>query len=313
MPETRDDIEAAAISWEIRLRDARAEEWEEFVGWLESDPAHLEIYEEVALAEFPVASLSDSRTDEVQSRSFGAAIQPKRRMVLGWAVAASLVATLGYVTLDSTDNLLRLETAAGARRSHTLADGSRIDLNGATVLVLDRTRPRFAKVEKGEALFTVVHDPERPFGVEAGGTYIKDVGTVFNVAFSGGELEVAVAEGEVILNPNREAVNLSAGMVIRTEGARAVVSRTEVESIGGWRAGRLSYDAASFSKIAQDLSRNLGIPVKLDPQLAKRRFSGVIVLDPDRTLVLRRVAGLLEVDARRTGDGGWNLTVAGAS
>jgi transmembrane sensor len=224
-----------------------------------------------------------------------------------------LVATLGYVTLDSTDNLLRLETAAGARRSHTLADGSRIDLNGATVLVLDRTRPRFAKVEKGEALFTVVHDPERPFGVEAGGTYIKDVGTVFNVAFSGGELEVAVAEGEVILNPNREAVNLSAGMVIRTEGARAVVSRTEVESIGGWRAGRLSYDAASFSKIAQDLSRNLGIPVKLDPQLAKRRFSGVIVLDPDRTLVLRRVAGLLEVDARRTGDGGWNLTVAGAS
>jgi transmembrane sensor len=140
-----------------------------------------------------------------------------------------------------------------------------------------------------------------------------DVGTVFNVVLTGGDLEVAVAEGQVVFNPDREAVSLSAGMAIRTEGARASVSRREAEAVGAWRSGRLSYDGASFVTIADDLSRNIGIPVRVDPAVAKRRFSGVILLDRDRNLLLRRVAALLEVDARRSGDDGWILTAVDAT
>jgi transmembrane sensor len=307
-------MEAAAIGWVIRLREARAEDWEAFVNWLESDPRHPEVYEEVALADralerIPTPPLSDS-----QAEGDGAIIRrPSRRMILGFGIAASLVGVLGYVTLGAGESLVTVKTAPGERRSFALADGSRIELNGETIIVLDRKRPRMARLERGEALFTVVHDPGRPFGVEAGGTYIKDVGTVFNVVLTGEDVEVAVAEGEVIFNPHREKVSLSAGMAIRTEGSRASVSRREAEAVGAWRSGRLSYDGASFSRIAEDLSRNIGVPVRVHPGVAQRRFSGVILLDRDRDLLLRRVAALLEVDARGTRDEGWTLTAASAT
>ena len=310
MPETRNEMEVAAIGWVIRLRAARAEDWEAFVGWLEADPAHAEIYDEVALADEALGRLPSNRAAAVPAaREPAPSRHAGRRVFLGWGIAAALVGTVGYVSLRSGEDLLTITTPPGERRSLDLVDGSRIDLNGATTVVLDRNRPRQARLEKGEALFTIVHDPARPFGVEAGGTYIKDVGTVFNVVHAGGDVEVAVAEGQVIFNPGREAVSLSPGMTIRTQGRRASVTRGEAEAVGAWRSGRLSYAGASLSRIADDLSRNIGVPVRVDPALSGRRFSGVIVLDADRALLFRRVAALLEVEARKSGDG-WILTSA---
>lgn len=308
MPKSWDDMEAAAIGWVIRLRDARAGDWEAFAAWLESDPKHANIYEEVALVDAALdGAPSDPLRGSMQQRDGTRARWPSRRMIMGWGFAASILAPLGYLSLSTHDNLVTIKTAAGARRSLTLTDGSRIDLNGATILALDRKRPRWARLESGEALFTVVHDAARPFGVEAVGTYIKDLGTVFNVVVNEAELEVSVAEGLVIFNPHREAVRLSAGMAIRTEGSRASIIRRSAESVGAWRSGHLSYHGARFSRVAEDLSRNMGITVRVDPAVANRRFSGVIVLDTDQEVVFRRVAGLLDVDARRTAGGGWNL------
>ena len=314
MPETRKDMDDEAIGWVIRLRSARTEDWEAFVEWLEADPRHKEIYDEVALADDALNGLSPSPSSEASSPSEIASFRkPARRTILGWGIAASLVFALGYASLGGSGDFVTVKTGAGERRTLNLADGSRVDLNGETILVLDRDRPRTISLEKGEALFTVVHDPERPFGVQAGESYIQDVGTVFNVVLSGGELEVAVGEGEVIFNPDGEKVSLSAGMAIRTEGARASVSRREAEAVGAWRSGRLSYDGASFATIADDLSRNIGVPVRVDPGIARRRFSGVIQLESDRDLLLRRVAALLEVDARRTDGNGWTLTAVDAA
>ena len=40
MTDRRDDIEAEAIGWVIRLRDSGADDWSAFTDWLEADPAH---------------------------------------------------------------------------------------------------------------------------------------------------------------------------------------------------------------------------------------------------------------------------------
>ncbi|QHL90470.1 hypothetical protein GVO57_06010 [Sphingomonas changnyeongensis] len=77
----------------------------------------------------------------------------------------------------------------------TLADGSRVDLNGGTRIALDRGNPRFARLERGEALFTIVHDEARPFEVHAGDAVLRDLGTVFDVVREPDRLRVAVAEG----------------------------------------------------------------------------------------------------------------------
>ena len=39
------EIEEQAVAWVIRLRDAGAEDWEEFTDWLEADPANAAAYE----------------------------------------------------------------------------------------------------------------------------------------------------------------------------------------------------------------------------------------------------------------------------
>ena len=308
MAETRSEIDAAAIAWVIRLREARAEDWEEFAAWLEADPARAEAYEEIAMADRAMGDLPRARPKPIlplPERS--PAARPARRAFLGWGIAAALAGTIGYVALRPGADLTTIATGPGERRSVVLADGSRIDVNGSTTLILDEDKPRFARLAGGEALFTIVHDGSRPFTVEAGDARIKDVGTLFNVIYSAEGLEVAVGEGEVLFNPAREAVSLSPGMMLREEGGRVVVARVEARSVGAWRQAQLSYGSATLPRIAADLSRNLGVAVRVDPRLSGRTFSGVIMVDGDQERLFRRVSALLDVKAERSGDG-WLLT-----
>lgn len=321
MPERHDRIFDEAIDWVVRLRDAGPEGWEAFTAWLEADPAHGAAYEEAALADqdwgelAPPARRIAPAHDLPVRPVFGAPAQapapPRhgltRRRWLGGAVAASLIGLVGYATLAPDRSVYAVETQAGERRSVALADGSRIDLNGSTRLRLDRDAPRFARLEQGEALFTVVHDDRRPFEVEVAGTTLRDMGTVFNVVSDRGTLEVGVAEGAVLYDPGGEAVNLTPGMTLRRDaGGRAQLSRREPEAISGWRDGRLVYASATVGQVAADLSRNLGVPVATTASVERRPFTGVIILDPQPQSTIDRAAGLLGVEADRS-DEGWIL------
>jgi transmembrane sensor len=203
-----------------------------------------------------------------------------------------------------------VETAAAERRTVALADGSSITLNGGTKLVLDEDRPRFARLERGEALFQVVHDSSKPFEVETPGGLLRDMGTVFNVVHNNQGLEVAVSEGAVVYNPEREAKNLTPGMALRkSPGAPLWIGRMDGAAIGSWREGRLVYSAAPISKIAADLSRNLGVTVAAANDVGSRSFSGVILLEGAPPEVLERTAALLGLRLSRTSST-WTLATA---
>ncbi|HYD12913.1 MAG TPA: FecR domain-containing protein [Allosphingosinicella sp.] len=306
-------IEEEAIAWVVRLRDAGAEDWDAFTLWLEADPAHLTAYDEVALADLAAEELAPAPRPVQPAWTPAAApvYRPDRRRFLGWSAAAAAVAGMvAWSTLPAGAALYAVETGPGQHRRIDLADGSRIDLNGATRIQLDRNNARFASLERGEALFTVVHDETRPFEVEAGGARMRDLGTTFNVVAERGAVEVGVSEGRVLFDPGGAAVNLSPGMNLRRAAAEArpVVSRTEPDAVGSWRAGRLSYRSATVGQIAGDLTRNLGVSVRASPSVAQQSFTGVIMLDPDKGAAVRRAASLLGVSAGRSGDG-WILTV----
>jgi transmembrane sensor len=227
-------------------------------------------------------------------------------------VAAALVGAIGFAALQPGEDLYAVATGAGEQRMVALADGSRIHLNGSTRLVLDRDNARFARLDEGEALFSVVHDDSRPFQVETGDALLRDMGTVFNVVHDeDGTIRVEVAEGAVRYEEGRERVDLGPGMTIRKEpGRRAVAGSRSAEAITGWREGRLTYSNATVAQVAADLSRSMGVDVTADARVAARPFSGVIRLDDDAERLFRRVSALLGVEARRSGDG-WVLTGGG--
>ena len=309
MQEIADQAETDAVAWLIRLRGAGAEEWQEFTCWLEADPAHAEAFDHVALVDEELASIGPKRTSVA---AYGAVARaPRRSAPFVWAsAAAAVLAALGYISTRPPEAALyAVATDSASHRVVSLADGSRIELNRDTKVVLDRSNPRFARIENGEALFTVVHDEARPFEVFAGDKVIRDAGTVFNVVHEAEALEVGVAEGAVLINPARDRVELKPGMVMRVSGQAATIRRSEPSSIGGWRQGQLTYSAARLTQVAGDIGRNLGVPVRVSADLAERQFSGVIILDSEPERFFKRISPLLQVSARRTNEG-WVLSAA---
>ena len=308
MTDRRDDIEAQAVGWVIRLRDAGADEWAAFTDWLEADPAHGAAYEEAALAEQDWEGMAP--TERVVPKPSPASRPLTRRFFLGTGIAAALAGVIALGPLQ-TQGTYAIETGAGERRTVELADGSRVDLNGNSRVLLDRSDPRVATLERGEALFTVVHNDSDPFEVRTGDVLLRDMGTVFNVLRDGETLDVAVAEGVVEYNPGRTAVTLRAGMALRrrSDGAPEVAQRP-AEVITGWRDRRLTYSATTIGVVAGDLTRNLGVPVHAAPEVAGRPFTGVIRVD-DGAETIQRAAQLMGVSVRPS-NGGWTLT-AGAS
>lgn len=319
MMKSSKQAEQEAALWVIRLREANEEEWNAFTSWLEADPAHLAAYDEAALVDAEAEEMLPRMDPSEPSQPIPAfRHQPAdtkgahgRRAFMGWAIAASLLLTTGYVALGGSGGTSVIETRPGERRQVALEDGSRVELNGGTRLVLDEGRPRFARLERGEALFHVVHDASQPFEVEAGEALLRDMGTVFNVVLEKASLEVAVSEGAVLYNPGREAKNLAPGMSLRKSAGALRVDHVDPGSVGGWHQGRLLYSAAPVSRVAADLSRNVGVPVTASPDVAARPFSGVIMLGGDPGAVLARTAALLGLSVRQTADG-WILTKASA-
>jgi transmembrane sensor len=313
---TEKTTQEQAIGWVIRLREAGEEDWDAFTAWLEADPDHAAAYDEAALADADAAHLPAERQVEQPHAPVapqGPDPAPSRRRFIRWAAAATILLSAGYVALGTGGSAYEVATGTGERRVIALEDGSRIELNGGSRLLLDRERARYARLERGEALFKVVHDERRPFEVEAGDTLLRDMGTVFNVVAVSGRLEVAVSEGAVLYDPAGQAERLTPGMALRREGRdKPRISSVSTNAVGGWREGRLIYSAAPVGAVAADLSRNLGVRVVAEEAVASRPFSGVILLAGPSREVLERSAALLGLRLEQSSEG-WRLTGTSAA
>ena len=244
MQADRTDAEARAIDWLIRQRDPGFTDWDGFADWLAEAPGHAAAYDAVASLDHDLGALPSAPEPSVaflpEPRR-----HPSRRAWFGGAMAAALVGAISLSSLGLFGNDGRIETAAGEHRTVELADGSRIEINGASVIELDKDRPRFARLESGEAMFHVVHRENAPFVVETGDAKIVDLGTAFNVMRRDRRTSVAVSEGIVLYNPGHDNVRLVAGKGIEArDGERnpPVVQDVDVANVGGWRSGLLVYN-----------------------------------------------------------------------
>lgn len=313
MTKLREMIEEEAIGWIIRIRDPYFDDWDLFSTWME-DPARARVYSEMAAADADVAGVLESRpasqravANVQKSRGFW----PARRTMIGWAVAASIVAVVGFAVMPIGRSPYMVATRAGERKAIRLEDGSRIDLNGDTRLVLDHGNARYARLESGEANFSVVHDASKPFLVEAGGAKFIDAGTAFNVTRIGNVTEVAVSDGLVIYNPRMEKLAIEPGRMIHVgDGQQPIMSNVDALSIASWREGRLIYNGARLAVVAADLTRNLGVKISVSPQLSERRISAVILIKRKDSQAIADIGALLGLDAKRLDDG-WQFSAAG--
>jgi transmembrane sensor len=300
-----------AIAWHLRLKDADEDAWVEFAEWLDADPARNRVYEAVAdgdarmlpvleRATFP-SNDEPAQTPEFSNDEDGPAYGVQGEVVRWnrwrWgAVAASIaVASLvGVQMLPDRDAHYAIETLAGETRTLSLADGSKIQLNGGTKIVLDKNEPRSVEIARGEARFAIKHDDSDPFTVVAGEQRLVDIGTVFNVVRTDRQLRVGVAEGAVRFEDTASTVNLRAGDTLAADrGGRIAMSQSPAASVGSWTSGKLVYDQAPLEQVADDLFRSIDISLELPRGMGSRTFSGVIQTDGDRDAVRARLEALI--------------------
>lgn len=308
------DIDEAARLWAIRLGDPSFDDWDGFTLWLEQDSAHRQAYDaaletDAWAAEAFVAG-EHGLAPPITEAEPAQARRPARGRWLGFggAVAAAVAGVAGWAVLDRGP-MQDIATAAGEHRTIALADGSRITLNGGTQIAIDPERPRYVELAHGEALFEVRHDDRHPFVVMASGTRLLDAGTVFNVIGDGKAIEVAVSEGAVIYEPGKRAIRLNPGDALSRDDADAepTLRKAAVQGVGSWHAGLLQYDDAPLDRVAADLARNIGRPVRAGNGAARLRFTGTLAVAGPPEQVLARAGPLLGVTFELEGDA-WKMT-----
>jgi transmembrane sensor len=297
-----EDRSAAAAAWVTRLQAADLSEADAlaFDAWLSTGPANAAAYD---------AALTIDRAyranAEAVREGLARALRPAAPRRWAWPAAGALAAAIAAAavvlpSLQPAPQAQTYATAAGEHRRVVLADGSKIDLNGATQLsVVLRRRQRDVTLAEGQAVFEVAHDAARPFQVVAGDRIIRDVGTEFDVRRRAGLLTVTVAAGAVEVSPQRagagQAFRLHPGQqLVHAEGsAVAQLQAAAPDQALGWRTGKLVYRGQPLSQVVADLNAQFKRPIRVaDPALAATPISGVLILD-DEDAVVRRLALLV--------------------
>jgi transmembrane sensor len=300
----RDD----AAAWRVRLASETASEadWLAFEDWLGQSPDNVRAYDAV---EALWAELDELRPLAAAAKVVP--LRPRRRVpapVWAAAVAASLAAAvaLGLMLRDEAPTTV-YATAKGEQRQIALADGTHLRLNSGSRLAVRLGRhERRVELAEGEVAFDVVHDPARPFVVEAGDREIRDVGTAFDVLRHAGRLEVAVDRGIVEVRPTGASagVRLVRGQgVSHRDGAPGGdrVRPIDAEAAFAWTEGRVVYRDRPLEEVAADLNRYLPTPIVVAPEARDLRLTADMTLDREEAMLARLAAFLPVTPVRQTG------------
>jgi transmembrane sensor len=306
MTEGRDIVDQA-IGWHLRQAELSSAEWHDFVLWLEADAAHAAAFDRVALDDALLADLP--RPAKPATLAQPARFVPARPRRWTWAVggtaiAAGIAALVMPLAMAPGSAAYTVRTAPGENRTVTLADGTRIDMNGDTTLRLDRNDTRVASLDAGEAVFTVHHDSGKAFVLHSRDLALQDVGTVFDVVRNDKRLYVAVAEGAVSFQPGRDALLLKAGdaLVARQDINQVERVPVAIDAVGGWRSGRLTFNGTPLAEVAAAIRRTNGADIRFDTDLSARPFTGMVRLTGDAAKDVPHIAALVGAGWRRDGE-----------
>lgn len=306
-PHDAERIRDEAAYWFTRRngQDLSPEEHARFTAWLDADEQHRHEYAVLdgvwnAADLIPAARLRRLCEDP---RPAG----HRRFVQLAAATVAAVALGLGWMLLPATEYRETLQTRVGERQDVTLPDGSVVQLNSLTRLVIHyQADRRSVELQRGEALFSVSHDPDKPFVVLAGSGQVMVTGTRFDVLRAGGEVHVAVESGTVQVSGKAagQPVILTAGKGthIDDQGLVAPAQAIDLQAVVAWREGKLVFDNATLAEVAVQVSRYREQPLHVDPAVAGLRFSSVFRLD-DTDALLSALPRLLPVQIRRRADG----------
>lgn len=277
-----------ASAWMARLQadDVTAEDRARFEAWRSAHPLHRRAFDELSgvlnrfAAVRPLVSavaFGQSMNDTAARAEADRVRARRRRYHAAWAATlAGVVMGFGLFTYLHSSPGRTYVTAIGEHATVSLPDGSTLELDGDSRAQVDfSTSYRIVHLDRGEAYFKVVHNAEWPFWVVGGGSWVRDVGTAFNVQLSATGMQVTVSQGTVKVGaiapllqeiPFQNAVlSRVTALSVLTAGHQAYVSGSAVKirplsaaqlvQAISWRARTLYFENAPLSEVAEELGK----------------------------------------------------------
>jgi transmembrane sensor len=274
IPDAR--IREEAADWFARLnaRTVSVGDLEAFRAW-RATPAHRDAYAAVEVAWTRSGGLRDD--PQIQAALAEAVVRPHRgpRFPMRGVAVAAGVAALAFAGAGGwwlQTRPVTYSTETGERRLVRLEDGSEVHLDTATRLTARlRDGRRDLVLVSGQALFSVAHDPARPFTVRAGDVNVVALGTRFDVRREGEAVRVTLLDGGVSVKAEGSRAGdwrLAPGQRIVAGGPTASAQvrgpvRVDVRAAVAWTEGRLEFDGVPLSEAIAEVNRYETRPLRL--------------------------------------------------
>lgn len=224
------------------------------------------------------------------------AMRDGRHRALGSGLAAVLVAMAGVgawqsgIFLPSPPAVQHIETKRGEQRNVQLADGSTVELDGATSLdVTIDGKSRVVELRRGEAYFDIAHETERPFVVRAGGSNTRVLGTAFSIDLSQRAVKLAVYRGKVQFGgagSGKAGVVVPAGWRTSFTGGSPTTPTRFDTAQQDWRQAWVDTDDMVLGELVEALNRRSGPVIAPPPaRLASLPLAGRVKLDDAEELL----------------------------
>lgn len=288
-----------------------------FEAWLAASPANRAAWSETSqvygLIASPGYAAHRARREAPQVVAAPLTIESPIGRRVGLALAA--LAAAACIALFAPGIVLRLQadhaTATAETRSLTLRDGSTVALAPDSAIEIVPGPDRTVRLLKGEALFKVTRDPERPFRVLAHAVETTVLGTEFDVRLQEDGAVVAVREGVVRVDQATVSERLEAGDWVSVAAA-GLVARGELppKEIAAWQSGRIIARDRSIAEVVDEIGRSFnGVIVVSQESFGHRRVTGVYNLS-DPVAALRAAVSVHGGTVRQLSP--WLLIVVGS-
>lgn len=214
----------------------------------------------------------DGALERLHDRLTGEQLNQRRAQRRRWSLVAAVLLLLAAglvfrLNIGMPDGPQVLQTAQEVATIE-LPDGSRVQLNKHSELRWEPNHfdssERLVRL-KGEALFEVQPNTERPFRVLTESMEVRVTGTSFNVRAypQEEEAEVAVLTGHVTLHAGTESLPLVAEQSARwTPETGPQLEAMNVHNAIAWKTGELAFREAPLQEVVHQLEHFFGVQIE---------------------------------------------------
>jgi transmembrane sensor len=315
-----DEIEVVAAQWALTAgeRECDAGAQSRFESWLDAKVEHRDAYARA----LELMGSMDVLCPDADERVREARVYAGRRNAVR-GIALSLVAGVALALAAEParrigkfgfGNSATYQTRMGEVRDLVLEDGTHLDLDTSSRVIVEfGPWHRKVRLEEGRAQFAVQYEAARPFEVEAGCATLRDIGTRFDVRQEGGELAVAVIEGEVEVRTAGQSdhIDLHRGerVILSTDGGagHSRLDSIDPTTYGAWREGKFVFEHLPLSRVLRELGRYHAARFVLgDPRMGDLRINGSFPTT-DLRAAMNTLGIELPIEVTRSDSGTWYL------